>query len=195
MASQVQICNAALTKLGAARITDLLEDSRNARTMAAIYDDKRDAELAAHPWSFAITRASLPALSAAPAFGWARAFPLPADCLKLVEVGEQFMMYADLVPTFQIEGRSILTDEGSPLRIRYLYRVTNPGLHSPLFNEALACRLAAEAAETITQNSTKRDQAWAEHKRAIVEARRANAIEQPPQGTPETSWTRAMVGI
>lgn len=193
MASSVQICNQALAKLGAQRITDLLDDTRNARVLNAIYDIKRDAELAAHPWTFAITRAQIPASSTAPSFGWLRRFPLPSDCLRLVEVGEAG---ADYDPAgFEVEGGAILTDNGSPLKIRYVQRVTNSGLYPPLFVESFACRLAGEVAEELTQNLSKRDAAWAERRQAIAEARRTNAIERPPQRSQPTSWERALMGL
>ena len=195
MASTVQICNQALSKVGAARIIDLLDDTKNARILNAIFEVKRDAELAAHPWTFAIKRAKIPALSTAPAFGWLYSYPLPSDFLRLIEVGNETNLYdTDSGARFQVEGGSILCDEASPLQIRYVYRVTNTGLFSALFVEALACRLAAEIAEELTQNSGKRDMAWAEYKEAIKQARRVNAIEQPPNKQPDLSWVRAMTG-
>lgn len=193
MASSVQIANLALTKLGAARITDLADNTRNARVMNAIFDEKRDAELASHPWTFAIKRAQIPALSAAPAFQWARQYPLPSDYLRLVQIGEDYTFYdSNSGPLFQVEGNAILTDEASPLDVRYVYRVTSTGLFSPLFVEALACRLAAEGCEEITQNAAKQEGVWAQHMRAIREAKRVNAIEQPPQQPQDLSWVRAM---
>lgn len=196
MASVVDICNQALTKNGAATITDLLDDTRNAQVMNAIYEAKRDAELAAHPWTFAITRTKIPALSTAPSFGWLRSFPLPTDCLRVVEVDEFFVAYdSSAGPEFEIEASAILSDYASPLKLRYVQRVTNAGLFSALFAEALACRLAAESAEKITQNLSKREAAWAEYKQAIAAARRANAIERAPQRQQPTSWERALLGI
>ena len=49
MTSVVGICNLALTKLGAARITSLTDDTKQARALNAIYEATRDAELAAQP--------------------------------------------------------------------------------------------------------------------------------------------------
>jgi hypothetical protein len=194
MSSTIEICNLALTKLGAARITSLADDSKQARALSAIFDPTRDAELVAHPWSFAIVRAALPASSTAPAFGWARAYPLPADCLHLVQVGDSFSYYdSDAAgPGFDVEGGAVLTDAVSPLLVRYTYRVTNSGLFPPLFVQSLACRLAFELAEELTQNLSKREAAWAERKDAIREAKRANVIERPPQTVPDLSWVRAM---
>lgn len=199
MASEVAICNQALVKVGASRITSLAEESKQARTLSAIYSIKRDAELAANPWTFAIKRAQIPASSTAPVFGWAYAYPLPSDYLALVEVGEDFTFYdSDSGALFAIEtdsngSLSILTDQTSPLNVRYVYRVTNTGLFNSLFVEALACRLAAEVCEELTQSASKKEALWLEHRRALREARRLNAIEQPPRKNPPTSWERALI--
>lgn len=195
MASQTAICNQALTKLGAQRIINLSDEGRNAQALAAVYDIKRDAELAAHPWTFAIARAQLPASSTAPAWGWSRAFPLPADYLELVEVNGCWVFSATGEVPFQIEsfenGTAILTDMGSPLQIRYIKRVTNAGLYPPLFVEAFACRLAAELCEELTQSLSKREAAWNERTQAVRDAKRVNSIEQPPRQLPDTSWSLA----
>ena len=199
MASQVEIVNQALTKIGAARITSMSDPGKSAAVMSAIYDIKRDAELSANPWTFSIKRVQIPASSTAPSFGWAYSYPLPADYLSMVEVGQNFTFYSsDLGPLFTLEsdpatgGMAILSDESSPIDVRYVYRVTTPGLFSPLFTEALACRLAAEACEEITQSTSKRELAWEEYRRALRNARRVNAIEQPPQPSPNSSWVRAL---
>ena len=88
MASQVEICNQALTKAGAARIVSLLDDTESARVLSAIYGVKLDAELAAQPWTFAIKRAQLPASSTAPVFGWRYQYPLPADFILLCALND-----------------------------------------------------------------------------------------------------------
>ena len=197
MASQVEICNQALVKAGAARIISLSDDTESAGLLSAIYDVKLAAELAAQPWTFAIKRAQIPASSTGPAFGWAYQYPLPADYLAMVEVGEDYVFYeSDTGALFQLEGAAtgtvIVTDQGSPLNIRYVRRVTTPGLYPALFVEAFACRLAAEICERLTQNLSKRQQAWEERKQALREARRVNAIEQPPRQIPPSGWVRAL---
>ena len=195
MASQVGICNQALVKVGASRIVALTDESKQARTLNAIYDVKRDAELAANPWTFAIKRLEIPASSTPPGY----AYPLPSDYLAMVEVGQDYAFYdTDHGALFAIETDSngspaILTDQVSPLQIRYVSRVTNAGLFPAVFVEALACRLAAEICEDLTQSLSKREQAWKERTQAIREAKRLNAIEQPPRKNPMGSWERALV--
>ena len=139
MASQTGICNIAMRKLGAARITNINDGTEQANILLDIYDSCLDAELSAHAWTFASTRALIPADAVAPAFGWARSFPKPKGFLKMIEVGEFWVFYrSDCGTLFTAEGNSILTDAASPLRIRYVQRMTNPGDLVPLFVQSFA---------------------------------------------------------
>lgn len=191
MASQTDICNLALRKLGAARISSIEDGTEQANILADIYTSCLESELAAHPWMFAAARALIPADAAAPAFGWARSYPLPAGYLKMIEVGSWWVFYAGCDGPYAIEGRAVLTDQASPLKIRYVQRITNAGALPPCFVQAFACRLAAESAEPITQNMSKRQQAWQEWRQAISVAKRTNDIEMPPQTSPASSWELA----
>lgn len=194
MASNVDIANLALTKLGATRITSLLDDTKQARAVNAIYEIERDALLSEHPWSFAIKRAQIPATTTPPSFGWAYTYPLPADYLKIVQVGDLWAFYdnGDAGALFDVEDSAIVTDEASPLKLRYVCRVTNPGLFSSTFVIALAARLRSGVAEELTQNLSKKEDAMNDYKASIFQAKRANDIERPPQPVPNLSWVRAL---
>ncbi|MCO1435447.1 hypothetical protein [Burkholderia multivorans] len=196
MASQVGICNRALTKLGDKRITALDEDSKAAAVLNSMYDDVLDACLREHVWSFAKTRAQLAALADAPLFGFGYQYRLPANFIRLIQIG-QFLVYpkTDTRGLFSIEDGNILTDLPAPLYIRYVKRVTDPNAMDALFREAFACRLAVEACESLTQSSTKRQAAWAEHDRAITEAIRVNAIELPSQPIGDDTWLESRNGV
>ena len=108
MASEVGICNLALQKLGAESISSLTEDSRNARAVNACYAEMRDAEISAHPWSFARTRATLTASATTPDFEFTYQFTLPVGALRL-----QLPRQAGL--DWELEGGAILTNDGTPL--------------------------------------------------------------------------------
>lgn len=179
--------------LGVTRITALTDDAKQAREISAVWSLQRDAELAANPWAFATTRAELAALSTVPAYGYASAFQLPSDFLRMVEVGQYWAMYepSEAEARFALEGSAVLTNEGSPLRIRYVRRVENAGDWSPLFANAFACRLAMVLAEPLTQSDQKRLRAEQAYGRAIREARRSDAFVKPPQRTVDDSWTIA----
>lgn len=194
MASEIQVANRALTKLGAARIISLNDNNKQARAISSCFEDLRDAELRAHRWQFSIKRSSLPALVAAPAFGFQYQYQLPSDFIRLDQINDQYpdTIMDNYIGTetaeWAIEGNKILTGLGSPLKIRYGYRVEDPNQWDPLFREALACRLAAELCEDLTQSDTKKQNAWAEWKRAINSAIQVNAIERIPQMPPDDQF-------
>ena len=134
MASEVEIANRALQKLGAARITSLTDNSVNARACNACYTVLRDSELRAHPWNFSISRAILAADATVPVFTRANAFQLPSDFLRLLPRDpEDNIDFHD----WQIEGQKIYTNDAAPLHIRYVAQVTDPNKMDVLFRETL----------------------------------------------------------
>lgn len=194
MPSEVSIANRALTLLGADLIIALTDDNNRGRTMNANYEAIRDAELDRHRWRFSIARATLPALTAAPAFGFARQFQVPINFLKLIEGGD-LTTGADLTDyrtgssaLWSREGDKILTSLNAPLHIRYIARITDPSLYSASFAEAFAARLADECCERITQSDSKRQICMAAYKRAISEAIRSNALEVPAESPADGEW-------
>jgi hypothetical protein len=195
VASSVDIANSALTKLGAKRIMSLSDNQKEAREVNALFEIRRDALLRSYNWSFAMKRASLPALEAAPDWGFARAFQLPTDCLRVVQVGEDFQVpgLADYVNAadeelYRIEGRTIATDLSAPLPIRYLRKVTNTGEFDAAFVELFAADLAFEVCEALTQSTSKKESLREDKKMALRNAVRSNAIELPPQIIPDSEW-------
>ncbi|HET6890538.1 MAG TPA: hypothetical protein VFH31_05500 [Pyrinomonadaceae bacterium] len=194
MSSQIDIANRALTKLGADRIISLDDDVKAARAILSMWDIVRDAELRAHNWSFSIKRAALAASVTTPAYGYEYQYPVPADFLRLLSVGEYYppVSLTDYRQSddseWRIEGRSILHNDSGPLYIRYVYRVEDTSQWDSAFVESFACRLAAELAEDLTQSNQKRELAWQERKQAISDAIRTNAIELPPEPLADDTW-------
>lgn len=194
MASEIQVANRALTKLGAARIISFDDDNKQGRAIKSCFYDLRDDELRAHRWSFAMKRTTLAADADAPAYGYKYQYTLPADFLRLDMVNDRYPSaimdnyigaeYND----WTIEGGKILTDDSGEMKLRYIARVTEPNAWDVNFREALSCRIAAELAEDLTQSNQKRQLAWDEYKRAITQAVRTNAIEKPPVMPPDDQW-------
>lgn len=194
MASEVDIVNMALTLLGDSRILSLDDDVKPARESKAIYAMTRDSLLAGYDWSFAIKRASIPALAVPPDFGFGYAYQMPTDCLRIIMIGD---VYAGLdltdyrgspVEQYAIEGRQILTDLGAPLKLRYISRVEDTAQFHACFVTAFAMDLAAKLCEPLTQSDSKRVRAETERNHQISMAVRSNAIELPPQKLPDDEW-------
>lgn len=195
MASNVEIANSALTKVGAARITALTDNVKAAREINAIFELRRDYLLCTHNWSFAMTRTSLPALDETPAWGYTYLYQLPTDCLRVVQVNDTWVVpgLADYTSgpdsePYKITGRRIETDIGAPLKLRYIKRVTDPAQFDAAFVEVFASDLADQVCEALTQSNTKREATRAVLRQSLLEAVRSNAIELPPEAIPDDSW-------
>jgi len=194
MASQTDVVNRALSKIGEPRISAIDNSTKVGRIMGGAWDVVRDKELRVRRWNFAIARASLAALTTAPVFGFAYEYQLPSDFLCLLDIdgawfasGLSDYRNSEEVP-FRIEGRKILTDLGAPLLIRYMSRVEDVGSWDAAFVDVMACAMAVECVEEITQSNTKKQLLQQDYKEAVRMATRANAIENPPQPLPDDSW-------
>jgi hypothetical protein len=195
MASSVDIANSALTKLGAKRIMSLDDNVKEAREINAIFTLRRDNLLRRYNWSFAMKRSSLPALEDAPSWGYSYAYQKPSDCLRFVQINDYHVIpslvnYASGVDSepYRIEGQTIATDFGAPLKVRYIRRVSNSGEFDACFIEAFAADLAFVCCEAITQSTSKKESAREDRSAAILDAIRSNAIELPPQDIPDDAW-------
>lgn len=203
MASEVEIANRALSKLGDNRITSLTDQNKAARAIAAAWNIVRDAELRRHPWSFALQFQDLSALTEpSPTSLFKRQFQLPVDCLRLYRVGTWFVWQvtvgadyrnADIWP-FKIAGRRILTDLPAPLPIAYIRRVEDTQQWDATFVDAFACKLAMEVAVELSGSDTRQDRLREQYKDAILDARAMNAIELPPEQLPDNSWVLSRIG-
>lgn len=185
MPSVVDICNEAMDLLGAATITALTENSKEARLCNRRFETVRDAVLRSHPWNTAIRRASLARDTDAPAFGFTYQYTLPTDpyCLRVLSfwnsnVDSEVAAYDSQV-MFKIEGRKVLSNEGT-CKITYLARVTDTEEYDSLLSSTIAHKLAAETAYAIT-GSTSVSQAMQQlYEVRLREARSIDAMEGVP---------------
>jgi len=191
--SETSIANLALQKLGADRITSLDQNHPNAREMNAAYSAMRDLELRSYRWNFAKKRAALTAHATSPASdsGFAYAYPLPSDYLRLLAANESNLYDGDNSVDWKIEQhegvRCILTN-WSNMDIVYIAQITDPAQFDAAFVELLACRLALQCCERLTQSNTKRQLSQCEYDDARRNARHVNAFENIPTRSLEDSW-------
>lgn len=186
MTSKVKIFNLALTAIGSARLNDPDEATDKATVLRDAYDDVLDAVLEAHPWNFALRRASLAADTAAPAFGYAKQYTYPAEpfCLRVWRMEDRTIEW-------EAEGRKILTDAGAPLQFRYIARITDTSLFPGNFVMALAQRLAAETAYRISGELSKEKTAWEAYYRKLATAKGPDAQEGKPAPNDESDFLDA----
>ena len=179
-AAETSIANAALICLGDRRIVSLNESSRAARILSERFADVRDETLRAVPWNFATKRVQLPADATPPVHGFARAFTLPSDCIRLLNVECDTTRF-----NWTVEGRKILTSLPAPLQIEYTARITDPYEMDALFKQAFAATLAVESAEAITGSSEKLRNCFDRMTTLIEQAATVNGQEDdPPKAKP-----------
>lgn len=189
MTSTVDIANYALNIIGASNISAFDENSKVARLVNQRYGGVRDAVFRSHPWNCLIRRAELGQEVDTPAFGYAYQYALPTNpfCLRVLEFSNGSLSYPqDNMtnntggPVFVIEGRKLLTDEGTA-RIKYIARVTDPQEYDSLLIESLSARLASEIAYAVTGSTSVTQLADALYRDKLREARFVDATEGAPQ--------------
>ncbi len=147
MSSKVDICNMALSRLGANTITSLTDNTVEAKLCNTFFDILADRVMMQGSWSSTITRVDLAQTINTPSFGFAYEFQLPVDpkCLKVLNVDEALPGSI----TFRKEGDKLLTDE-STIKIRYVAQLTDTNDWDPLLTEAFEVLLASYLAGPIT---------------------------------------------
>lgn len=140
MASKVQICNLALSRLGASTITSLTDNTTESKLCNTYFNDLADRAMIQGSWSSTIKRASLAKTTNTPTFGFANEFQLPVDplCLKVLSVDEDTA--GDVA--YRIEGDKLLSDNAS-IKIRYIGRLTDTEDYDVLLTEAIEVLLAS----------------------------------------------------
>jgi len=193
--SEVSICNHALDLLGGDPILSLDDDTRAGRLCRRNYERCRDAVLRAYPWNPAIRRASLAALVDAPAWGFLFQYglpegPEPPACLRVLQLEGEIDGRA---AAYRIEGRRLLSNDGPPLNIAYIGRVTDPNEFGPLLADAISARLAAELAYALTGSSALGEAAAQSYRAKLAEARAVDAQEGSAEPFEAAQWLESRV--
>lgn len=192
--SDVAIANLALTKIGDLRIISLSENTKPAREVNAVYSMLRDKLQRTYNWRFCVKRAVLAAESTAPVFDYSYQYPVPSDCLRILQINAYYPApdLSDLISSggqeYVLEGGKILTRSSGSMNLRYLARISDPTKFDTSFDEAFASSIAYNVAEALTQSDGKKNAALRDYRMALSEAIRANAIENPPESIADTTW-------
>jgi hypothetical protein len=187
--SEVQICNQALALLGAELITSLDDNTVEAKLSALYYPTIRDAVQYTYDWTFCIRWADLPQLADPPLSEFENAYQIPNDTLRVLFVGQD---YEHVDRNYRIEGDVIVTNSVS-CKAQLLTRVEDTSKFSPLFQQALVARLAAELAIPITNSRTLQEQNYAIYRSKMGEAETMDATQGRPRRMRSQWLNRARV--
>jgi hypothetical protein len=153
MASTVDICNSALNLLGASTISALTDDSKNARLCNQRYEPIRNRVFRSHAWNCLHKRVQLAQNSTAPVVEYSYAYALPSDCLRVLKIHNGTTDSIASSMDYKLEGRNIVTDEGT-IYLIYIALITDPNEYDSYLQESISHQLAADIAYAVTNNAT-----------------------------------------
>jgi hypothetical protein len=191
MSDYVTIANMAAARIGTeTRISAPDDDRRVARVLKAAWDIQRQAAIRDGAWNFASRRAELPSESDPDKviYPWSYGFPLPAECLRLIEVMDVSR------DAYALEGDTVLCDSAGPLYIRYLVDVPESAEWDAGFAESFALRLAWRCGRTIAGSAFDQEQCGFEYRQSLAAAKRVDARENPPIVQEESDWVLSRYG-
>ncbi len=180
MASQTQICNLALLRIGHPSINSIDDGSKAANALKNNWDAVRDIVLRDHPWNFAIGRAVLAQLSETITWGFDYVYQLPADCVRVLGIADSDD--ADINPrlTYKKEGDKLYTDEDA-VNLKYVRRIETTGSYDARFVSAFASRMAMEVGFYLTKDPNIFSKMEKRYELEISGARSIDAQEDTPQ--------------
>lgn len=172
MASQVSICNRALSKIGDdISILSLDDDIKQARYCKALYEDTLNFVLRSYAWKFAIKRYSLAPSMDVPTFGDETVFELPVDCLRVLSQKEN--------REFKLEGNRIYYDDNI-FEFWGITKITDTNKFDSCFVEVLSLYLAIDLCVPLTGDYQKKAQLQNELTERLTVAKKCNAFETFP---------------
>ena len=216
MATEVIICNMALSRIAVSRtINDLAENSQESDTCALFYGQCREEVLRSFAWPFATRHATLALVSEnAAAYDWTYAYRRPAACSRILVIrpaqGYNLAPSNDLgyYPTpylgpaydrgepYEVAGDDqgwlILTNTPEA-RITYTADITDASRFAADFASALAWKLASEIAGPLAQSSAIASNAMRGYEMAIKTAKDGAAAEQYRGPWPEAEVVRERI--
>ena len=190
MASEVSICNEALTFLGDSTIVALSDGNERARACQSVFEEARDMALEAFHWNCAQHQATLAQDSDTPIFGFDYQYAIPTDpeCLAVNYMYESEEGEGGY--TWRVEGNYVLTD-AETCNIRYTKKLTVVNDMTTRLREAIAARLAVLIAVRVTGKKARRDDAAAWFNSVIGKAVEIDASEDGDPPTYTDDWESA----
>lgn len=175
MATNISICSNALISLGAQTISSFSDGTDRSLLAANLYESTRDMVLRSHPWNCAVKRIVLAPDVAAPSFDYPAAFTLPADCLRVLSVGEE---NEDV--DYKVESGKILSS-GTSLALRYVWKNTNESTWDAMLVHAMELQMAASMAYAVTMSAAKEELATRKLEIYMKRCRATDGQEDPAQ--------------
>lgn len=184
--SPLSIANTALGMLGEEPIASLFppDGTTRASRMAQFYHPVRRRVLRTGLWGCAKREAQLAASSVTPPNGFAFAYPLPADYLRMIESWQNDRwggwLWTRKIMNLVGVGPCIVTNAGAPYPITYIFDLVDTTQMDADLVDAIAASLADRAAIPLAKDIGLKQYAAAERDGLLAAARTTSAQEHSP---------------
>jgi hypothetical protein len=193
MISEISICNQALTWLGQKPIVSFADQSTTAEWMRNNYEFLRDAVLEERSWTFATVKATTTVADVS-VFGGMYDHPKQLNWLWVSRVWKNVSARDPnnwvMDKTWRVEGEFIVSAHPT-IYTMGVQRISDTGKFSLLFVQALAARLAADAAVPLTENRQLQVDLWGLYQDKLMAA----AARDGQQGSNDVITQRHLTGI
>lgn len=187
--TKTAIINKALTLVGAAPITNIDDDTTNARAINRVYEISLRSILSECKWNFATRRALL--TTSADSLAWYHTadgeqyiYVKPNDVIRIFATNDDDA-------TWREEGDYILSDTNG-LGIKYVYYCDDPTKYPASFVEALVDKLASDVCYIILNSASKAESMMSKYQQvSLPNARAENAQTGTQQTQKDDAWDRA----
>ena len=187
MASEVGIANSCFRKIGSKNKIGTFDEGTAAANFASDrYAELRDELLRSHPWNVATKRAKLAKLSTGPTVpaDW-NYFQLPSDHLRTVQIFDNDAGVGS-VQYYEEDGK--ISAGREELWTTYIFQLTDPNQMTPDFREALAYKMAVEAAIDLVASRALSERMEDRFDKALLKATSTDAQSDGPRQLPRGSW-------
>ena len=174
MASKVEICNSALQRVGATRITALTDGTEEAVSCNTIYDIIADEVMSSGAFSSTVRRVALAQTATTPVYEFTYEYQLPVDpkCLKVLSIDGAT---PSSIP-YAVEGDKLLTDE-TTVNIKYVTRLSSTESYGPYLTKAIISRLASELAYRFAGTQSLKDSLMAQYQLDLATALAEDSLQ------------------
>ncbi|BES72163.1 hypothetical protein RE428_31810 [Marinobacter nanhaiticus D15-8W] len=195
MTDRLSIYNAALRHIGERELASLTENREPRRVLDGVWDDDFvDSCLEQGLWNFATRAIKITySPSVEPPFGYRYAFDVPQDHVRTVALCSDEYFQVPLLQ-YTVEGEYWFSD----LQEMYVKFTSNDqyyggdfSLWPKSFTRWVELQMATMVCERLTQNASKLEALERKARRALVDARSKDAMEESTKFMPPGSWTQS----
>lgn len=193
MAEKLELYNDALLILGERKLASLSENREPRRALDDAWDKALDYCLEQGYWNFAMRAVQIDSsASVVPAFGYDFAFVKPGDFIRMYRQSQYPQLDPPLLDIVDEPGYWYANCD--PLYVKYVSNDTAYGkdlsIWSETFADYVAMRMALKTCKRITGKDPT-DELIKGEKKARVDARGKDAMNEPPGFPPTGTWVNA----